>query len=396
MSGYTNLNIIHGDLDAFFASVEQRENPSLQGQPVIVGGHPDTRGVVSTCSYEARRYGVKSAMPLSMARRMCPQAVFLPVNMKLYKQVSSHIMRIMAEYTPLIEPISIDEAFLDVGGSKRLFGTAECVALRIKQRVWQEQGLHISMGISCNKFLAKLATELGKPDGLKVISEGDIPDILTPLPVGYLWGVGEKTLAELNRRGIKTIGDLRQVSTIALESLLGSVAPRLLQLADGIDNRKVEATTEPGSLGKEITFTEDIDDYTYLLNQLLDFTDQLTKRLRQRNLIARTMVVKIRYSDFRTITRSQTLAEATDSERVIYGQVEQLMNKIDTRGKKVRLIGLSLSNLSRPDLRQETLFDEKQREERKLDQALDKLKERFGDDVIVRAIRLTANKPDME
>jgi DNA polymerase-4 len=294
-------------------------------------------------------------------------------------------MGIMSEYTPLIEPISIDEAFLDVSGCRRLFGSAEKVARTIKDRIWEEQGLHISMGVSINKFLAKFATELGKPNGLKVIREIDIPDLLTPLPVECLWGVGQKTLALLNQRGIRTIGDLRQTSAKSLEKMLGSGAHRLLQLADGIDERKVEALTEQGSIGKEITFAEDIGDYSYLLNQLLEFTDQLARRLRQRNLVGRTIVLKIRYSDFKTITRSRTITEPTDSEQVIYGVVKGLMNKIDSNGKKVRLIGISLHNLTRTEFTQEALFDDKYREERLLDQALDTLKARFGEGVIVRA-----------
>jgi len=385
MTQKANLNIIHGDLDAFFAAVEQRENPELQGKPVIVGGQPDSRGVVSTCSYEARSYGVRSAMPLRTALKLCPMGIFLPVNMKLYQSVSRQVMKIMSEYSPLMEAISIDEAFLDVGGCERLFGTAKQIARLIKRRIWQEQNLRISMGISYNKYLAKLATELGKPDGLKVIGAGDVPDILTPLPVGYLWGVGEKTLAILIARGINTIGDLRQFQPSALQRLVGSAADRLLQLSNGIDERMVGPTAEPSSMGKEITFAEDVADYSFLRDVLLDFADHLAHRLRKKKMITRTVILKVRYADFRNITRSRTFAEATDSERVIFEQVELLLAKLGGRNEKVRLIGLSLSNLSSSDLQQGMLFGDESHQEHNLDQALDELKGRYGEGVIVRA-----------
>jgi DNA polymerase-4 len=394
MKKANQLYIIHGDMDAFFAAVEQRDNPSLRGQPVIVGGNPDSRGVVSTCSYEARRYGVKSAMPLAQAIRLCPQAIFLPVNMQLYQQVSRQVIAIMAGYTPLVEQLSIDEAFLDVSGCTSLFGSAEKIARDIKSRVAQELGLNISMGISYNKFLAKLATELGKPDGLRVIRRDEIPDVLTPLPVRYIWGVGDKTLKILAGIGLKTIGDLRETQVQVLEKRLGSQARLFMQLANGIDERLVETGRESKSMGKEITFDQDVADAEYLDNVLLDFAQLLARRLRQLNLQARTVTLKIRYSDFQTLTRSKTIPESTNSEVNIYQSAHELISRLNYLDHKVRLIGLYLGKLSPyTALQQGLLFDpETEVENRELDKTLDQIRARFGEGIITRASLLGAGK----
>jgi len=394
MKRTNQLNIIHGDMDAFFAAVEQRDNPSLRGQPVIVGGDPDSRGVVSTCSYEARRYGVKSAMPLAQAVRLCPQGIFLPVNMKLYQQVSRQVIAIMASYTPLVEQLSIDEAFLDVSGCTSLFGAAEKIAKDIKSRVAQELGLNISMGISYNKFLAKLATELGKPDGLRVIRRDEIPDVLTPLPVRYIWGVGDKTLKILAGIGIKTIGDLRETPVQALEKRLGSQALHFLQLAQGIDERSVEIDRESKSMGKEITFDQDVADAEYLDNVLLEFTQQLARRMRLLNLQARSITLKIRYANFQTLTRSKTIPESTDSELIIYRAAHDLLSRLQPSDQKVRLIGLYLGQLSpHADLQQGLLFDQtSEAENRELIKTLDQIRSRFGEDKITRASLLDPGK----
>ena len=394
MEAANQLHIIHGDLDAFFAAVEQRDNPSLLGQPVIVGGNPDSRGVVSTCSYEARLYGVKSAMPMAQAIRLCPQGIFLPVNMKLYQQVSRQVMAIMASFTPLVEQLSIDEAFLDVSGCTSLFGSAEQIAREIKRRVWQEQGLTISMGISYNKFLAKLATELGKPNGCKAISRQEIPEVLISLPVKYIWGVGEKTLKILAGMGIQTFGDLQQTSLKSLERRLGNQAHQFLQLAAGIDLRPVEADREGKSLGREITFSEDLDDREYLDNVLLDFAGQLARRLRILKMQARTITLKIRFADFRTVTRRRTIPKPSDAETVFHHTAGELIERLDLSGHKVRLIGLSLGNLCPiDDCQQGILFaEEAGAEPRELDKVLDQIRQRFGEDKITRASLMTRVK----
>lgn len=381
-------------MDAFFAAVEQRDNLSLRGQPVIVGGNPDSRGVVSTCSYEARRYGVKSAMPLAQAVRLCPQGIFLPVNMKLYQQVSRQVIAIMASYTPLVEQLSIDEAFLDVSGCTSLFGAAEKIAKDIKSRVAQELGLNISMGISYNKFLAKLATELGKPDGLRVIRRDEIPDLLTPLPVRYIWGVGDKTLKILAGIGIKTIGDLRETPVQVLEKRLGSQALHFLQLAQGIDERPVEIDRESKSMGKEITFDQDVADAEYLDNVLLEFTQQLARRMRLLNLQARSITLKIRYANFQTLTRSKTIPESSDSELKIYQIAHELLSRLQQSEHKVRLIGLYLGHLSPyADLQQGLLFEQAcEVENRELVKTLDQIRSRFGEDKITRASLLDPGK----
>lgn len=381
------LNIIHGDLDAFYATVEQRDNPVLRGKPVIVGGDPDSRGVVATCSYEARRYGVKSAMPLAQALRLCPDGVFLPVNMKLYRQASRQVMAIMASYSPLFEPLSIDEAFLDVSGCEALFGSADKIAREIKQRVYQENGLTISMGVSYNKFLAKLATELGKPDGFYVIDRENMFDLLTTLPVSYIWGVGSKTMRILEKLDIRTIGDLRDTPHHILEKKLGSSAALFLNLAQGIDDRKVEPDRARKSMGKEITFDQDVNDPEYLGTVILDFAGQLARHLRRLNLQARTVTVKVKYQNFQTITRTKALPEPTNAELVFNQAAQELLSRLNLTNVQVRLVGLSLGNLCPKDaFEQGLLFDQPGRlENQQLEQALDQIRDRFGEKIITRA-----------
>ncbi len=388
------LNIIHGDLDAFYAAIEQRDNPTLRGKPVIVGGDPNSRGVVSTCSYEAREFGVRSAMPLSQAKRLCPEAIFLPVNMKLYRQVSRQIMAIMTNYTPIFEPLSIDEAFLDVSGCHTIFGSAQEIARQIKGRVHDEHGLIISMGISYNKFLAKLATELGKPDGLYVIEREKVMGLLPSLPVSFLWGAGSKTQGILKKMGIKTMGELCNTPREVLERQLGAGADIFLQLAQGIDHRQVEPDHQCKSMGKEITFEQDSNDKELLDNILLDFSGRLARRLRRQCLLARTVTVKIKYHDFHTITRSKTLAESADSELVFHQTAHEILKKIKLTDTKVRLIGLSLSNFCASDTWQQGLLFEQQvkLENIQLDQTLDNIRDRFGDEIITRASLLNRKK----
>lgn len=387
MSTNVELTIIHCDLDAFFASVEQRDNPSLQGKPVVVGGEPSSRGVVATCSYEARQYGVRSAMPLAQAFRLCPQAVFLPVDMKRYKMASVDVFKILSSYTPVMETLSLDEAFLDVRGCISIFDSIECMARDIKKNVLSSTGLIISCGISYNKYLAKLGSGLSKPDGLKIICAEEVLDLLTPLPVSYLWGIGQKTSTLLESYKINTIGQLRKSSLNILKKLLGSSTQFYLDLANGLDKRQVESKREAKSMGKEITFTYDINDLEFIDRIVLDFTQILGRRLRKASLKGRTISVKLRYADFTTTTRSKTLGKPCDSDLMIYQTADKLLKEIYRTDEKIRLIGLYIEKLtSNEEFIQGNLFPVKELEEnKKLDQVMDNIRERFGEDAITRA-----------
>ncbi len=388
------LTIMHCDLDAFFAAVEQRDNPELVGKPIIVGGQAEKRGVVSTCSYEARKFGVRSAMPMSQAMRLCPEAVFLPVAMSRYQEASRQVFQIFSTYTPVIEPLSIDEAFLDLTGCTGIFGSMETIAKQIKTRVKSEVGLNISVGISYNKFLAKLATELGKPDGLKIITHSDTMAVLTPLPVSYLWGVGEKSQEQLKRIGINTIGQLAEMSPEVLERTMGPHARIYWELAHGIDKRMVELDRKRKSIGREITFQSDIDDTVELENVLLDLAGQVSRRLRRQLIGARTITLKLRYKNFKTLTRRVTLPGASNSEDAIYHAVKNLFYKVIHNGDSIRLLGLYASSLEAvPEVIQGDLFasvQEKRNES--LDLALDQIRDRFGEKIITKASLL--QRPD--
>ena len=388
------LSIMHCDLDAFFAAVEQRDNPELVGKPVIVGGQPDSRGVVSTCSYEARKFGVRSAIPLAQARRLCPGAVFLPVAMVRYQEASRQVFEILSTYTPLIEPLSIDEAFLDLTGCTGVFGSVETIARQIKTRVKSEVGLNISVGISYNKFLAKLATELGKPDGLRIITRADTAAVLNPLPVSYLWGVGEKSRQQLQRMGLSTIGELAEMKPEVLERQLGSHARVYWELAQGIDHRAVEVGHERKSVGREITFQHDIDDYTELENVMLDLAGQVSRRLRRQQISARTFTVKLRYGNFKTLTRRTTLPLASSNEDTIYHTASDLFKKVFREGDRIRLLGLYASGLeAASNIMQGDLFASVQdKRNENLDHALDQIRDRFGEKIITRASLL--QRPD--
>ncbi|MGE5405415.1 MAG: DNA polymerase IV [Candidatus Saccharibacteria bacterium] len=384
--------MIHCDLDAFYASVEQRDNPELIGKPVIIGGSPQSRGVVSTCSYEARAYGVHSAMPTAQAHRLCPHGVFLPVNMKKYVQASQQVFAIFEDYTPLIEGLSIDEAFLDVAGSHSLFGSSEAIGRMIKERVKNEVGLNISIGISYNKFLAKLATNLGKPNGLFIIRHEETYDIMSPLPVSNLWGVGEKTGRRLNKLGIITIKDLLEFPRQLLLDKLGNAADDLLHLAQGLDHRQVETEREIQSLGRETTFSRDVSDSELLERNLLEFAQEIGKRLRRNGLAAQTVTIKLRFADFQTVTRRRTIEAPTSSDMEIYNVAVELFNKLDLNKTSVRLIGLSVSKLEKNSQRNDTLFTYDEKKETGIDRVMDSINERYGARSITRAGLLIKNE----
>jgi len=305
--------IVHVDMDAFYAAIEQLDNPKLRGLPVIVGGDPASRGVVSTASYEARRFGVHSAMPAAQARRLCPQGIFLRPRFPRYHEVSRQIRRIFYSYTPLVEPLSLDEAFLDLTDTEWLFGPAEEVAREIKRRVREETGLTCSVGVAPNKFLAKLASDLEKPDGFVIVRAGEELPFLENLPVSCLFGVGEKTARRLQDLGLSTIGQLREVPLEKLVHEFGSFGRTLYNLARGIDPSPVVPEREVRSLGQERTFAEDISDGEVLKRALFELSEEVGRRLRAAGLKGRTVQVKVRFADFTTTTRSATLPRPTDS-----------------------------------------------------------------------------------
>lgn len=381
--------IMHIDMDAFFAAVEQLDNPDYRNKPVIVGADPRGRGVVSTCSYEARKFGIHSAMPIKEAYQRCPRGIFILPRGERYARVSREIMNILGEYTSLVEPLSLDEAFLDLTGSETLFGPAVEIARRIVARIENEIGLPASVGIAPNKFLAKLASDLEKPKGFVIITQDNALQVLENLPVSKIWGVGPKTEAQLKEMGIKTIGMLRRVTPAILNAKFGDAGDHLFRLANGLDDRRVETGEEAKSIGHEFTFQTDVEDREFLKGVLLWLTDQVARRLRRYRLKGRTITVKMRDQDFKTITRRITLSEATDFEETIYREALHLAEQAKWGSRKVRLIGISVSGFGRDEQPvQLNLFGtpapEADRDLDKLHQTVDMLRERFGDEIITK------------
>ena len=378
--------IIHFDMDAFYASVEQFDNPGLAGKAVIVGGDPQKRGVVSAASYEARKFGVHSAMPMSQAIRLCPNAIVLPVRMKRYAELSRQIHDIFQKFTPEIEPISLDEAFLDITGSLQLFGSAEKIGRDIKLQIKEQLGLVASVGIAGNKFLAKLASDLDKPDGFVIITEENKQQILDPLPVSRIWGVGKVTEKALKSKGINTIRQLREVSPEILQGILGDQTPHMLRLAHGIDNREVESSREAKSISSEQTFATDITDKEILLSVLLNQVEDVAQRLRTNDLEARTITLKLRYDDFRTVTRSTTFDCPTNTTKTLWQQAKEVFVKWYKKSAgPLRLLGFGASGLQKAGTGQQSLFAEPEQEKQKrLDKAFDEIRGKFGHDSLRR------------
>lgn len=393
MGAMNPTQIIHVDMDAFFASVEQLDNPALKGQPVIVGGRPDGRGVVSAASYEARVFGVHSAMPLKTALRLCPQGIFLPVRFARYGEISKHIREIFHRYTPMVEPLSSDEAFLDVKGSEGLFGSAETIGRKIKEEILNETGLTASVGLGPNKFLAKLASDLRKPDGFVVITPDKIREILDPLPVGRLWGVGKKAELRLQALGYKTIGQIAAANPKALEMAFGSSAIYLWELAQGIDFRVVTPDRLAKSLSADITFSEDIEDEEVLGEKLLDLVEHLGSRLRKKEIKAAVLEVKLRSSDFETRSVSKTLLEPMNETMLLWGEAKALLQKLLKFDLlPARLISVGAVRLVRPGEIQGGLFDTKIiKKQGEIDRTLDAIKAKFGSESIGRGVFLTSD-----
>jgi DNA polymerase-4 len=375
--------IVHVDMDAFYAAIEQLDHPELRGRPVIVGGDPAGRGVVSTASYEARKFGVHSAMPAAQARRLCPQAVFLRPRFARYQEVSQQIRAILYSYTPLVEPISLDEAFLDLTGTERLLGPAEEVAREIKRRVREETGLTCSVGVGPNKFLAKLASSLAKPDGFLVVREGEELAFLEDLPIERLWGVGEATAKRLRGLGITTVGQLRGLALEELLDKFGSLGRSLYELARGIDRSPVIPEREARSLGAERTFPEDLTDPEEMERVLFSLSEEVGRRLREEGLKGRTVQLKVRFADFKTITRAKTLSRPTDLGREIFEEARRLLAERVQLRQGVRLLGVQVSGLIPKDQEQLPLFqDEKERRSAELERLIDEIRARFGEEAL--------------
>jgi DNA polymerase-4 len=342
----TTATILHLDMDAFFASVELLERPDLVGRPVIVG-HPSLRSVVTAATYEARKYGVNSAMPMAVALRRCPQAIVLEPHFERYTHYSAVVMRLLRDVTPLVEPLSIDEAFLDVAGALRLMGTPWQIGARLRERVFAETGLRASVGAAATKYVAKLASSRAKPDGLLVVPAASTLAFLHPQPVSALWGVGAKAEEQLARLGLRTVGDVAEVPLDALTRAVGSAtATRLHELAWGRDPRQVSTEREEKSVGHETTFEHDVTDPEAIHRTLLSLADGAAVRLRRSGVQARTVAIKLRFSDFTTISRSRTLGEPTDVARRLYEEGRALYDAANPDRRPVRLIGIRGEQLS--------------------------------------------------
>lgn len=379
-----NRKILHVDMDAFYASIEERENPDLKGKPVIVGGTVEGRGVVAAANYEARKYGVRSAMPMVQALRRCPELIRIAPRIDLYAQVSQQIREIFSRYTPVIQPLALDEAFLDVTASEKLFGPAEHIAREIKRNIKEELQLVASVGVAPSKFIAKIASDVNKPDGFVVVDPELVQSFLDPLPVSRIWGAGKVTVAAFDNMGIRTIGQLRRQSLAWLESRFGKFGQHILQLANGIDTRDVVSDSQSKSISHETTFSEDLTNKSVLESWLLHLTEQVAWRLRKHELKGKTINLKVRHHDFKTITRSHSLPNHTDSTDTIWQAVHILFNQYWDRRNPVRLIGMGVSSLVLKDenIEQADLFQKPQHS--KIDRLTDDINARFGSTTLTR------------
>lgn len=374
--------IMHVDMDAFYASIEQRDDPSLRGKPVIVGG-TGARGVVATASYEARKFGVGSAMAMKKARQLCPNGIFIDGDHVHYEAVSAQLMEILGSFSPMVEPLSLDEAFLDISGLSRHHASPEEMARAVKRRIYEELELVASVGIAPNKFLAKLASDLEKPDGLVIIREENVREVLRPLSVKRLWGVGKFTATQLAGLGITTIGDVADAPVEKLANVLGKQAYTLKELAQGIDERKVEPVRKVQSVGKEETFATDIWERDEVEKELLRLSEKVGGRLRRKGLFALTVTLKVRFASFRTVTRSVTLKEGTQYDEVIYQTSCELYDKL-CAAEPIRLLGITASHLTETE--EVSLFEsESDKKKKTLYRTVDALKAKFGSSIITKA-----------
>ena len=376
------------DMDAFFAAVEQRDDPALCGKAVIIGADPKKgkgRGVVSTCSYEARKYGIHSAMPISAAYRKCPHGVFLSGNMKKYKHASNQIFDILYDFTPDMEPVSVDEAFLDITGSYHFYETPYKTCRAIKERIKKEVHLTASIGIAPNKMVAKIASDYSKPDGLLEIPPDRLFDFLHPLPIERLWGVGQQTQKALNAMGIQTIGDLAKHSEAVLKKSLGVHGQHLYDLSHGIDEREVIVDDEVKSVSHEHTFDKDIDDLNKIECILSHLSEKVSRRLRKYGLKGKTVTVKIRLQDFKTVTRAFTFSERVNYFDEIYQKAKELFDAYYKYPMKIRLLGVRVAHFDDPYIQDSLFQDPVSEKKEKIHKAIDVIKDKFGEQAIGRA-----------
>lgn len=377
--------ILHVDMDAFFAAVEQRDNPGLAGKPTIIGADPKKgrgRGVVSTCSYEARKFGIYSSLPISLAYEKCPQAVFLPVDMDKYHQVSEEIYKIFYNFTPKVEPVSIDEAFLDITGSFHIFGSPKKTCQAIKEQIKQITKLTASVGCAPTKMAAKIASDLKKPDGLVMVDENSLCDFLHPLEIDKIWGLGKKSAAVFRGMGIKTIGELAQKKIETIIDIFGENGRHWWELARGVDQRQVEANAQIKSISNELTFERDTGNKELIKDTLVELSEKVSQRLRLEGLKAKTITLKIRLEGYKTYTRALTLTSATNFVDIIYKAIRKLFLDFKLGEKKVRLLGVKTSNFIDSEVK-DSLFEDKRKE--RIHQAVDLIKKKFGEQAIGRA-----------
>jgi DNA polymerase-4 len=385
-------SILHVDMDAFYASIEQMDNPSLKGKPVIVGADPKNgsgRGVVAACSYEARRFGVRSALPISRAWKLCPQGAYVRPRMSRYVEVSHQVMHVFKRFTDLVEPLSIDEAFLDVTGSIALHGAPEIIARKIKSGVRDETGLTASVGAAPNKFLAKIASDLRKPDGLVVVDENNVEAFLRDLPISRLWGVGPKTEERIHEMGIRTIGQMTELSRETLVRALGSLGEHLYHLSHGRDNRPVVPNWEPKSISNETTFDIDTHDRELIVKTIRELAEEVGRRLRHENFRARRITLKLRYENFSTHTKQTSLEQPTQSDEDIARVAVSLFNQFPLN-RRIRLIGVGTGELQHVDTgsAQLGLFEEPKNKKEALGHTVDEIRDKFGRDALQRGSQL--------
>jgi DNA polymerase-4 len=376
--------IIHVDMDAFYASVECLDDPALRKKPVIVGGLGPC-GVVATASYEARKFGVHSALPMSRARRLCPQGCFIRPRMARYREKSAEVFSIFRDFTPHVEGLSLDEAFLDVSGSTRLFGNSETIGRRIKDRIQRETGLTASVGIAHNKFLAKLASDADKPDGLVTVASDRVHAFLDPMPIARLWGIGKQTAPKLKAQGILTIGQLRRADLSVIQPVLGNRALHFQRLAAGEDEREVTSSRPDKSISHEVTFDSDITDRVELLAELQRQAEAVSRRLRAQHLMASTVVVKIRDSTFRTVTRSRSMRACSNSTQTLYKMARALFEKWREQHQNtpVRLLGMGVTGLQESGMAEQAAGDRLDKPvEQEIDRVFDRINERYGESKI--------------
>ncbi len=381
--------IAHMDMDAFFAAVEQRDNPQLKGKPVIIGADPkggQGRGVVATCSYEARKFNIHSALPISIAYRRCPQGIYLRGNHNKYREVSRQIFAILQDYTPDIQPVSIDEAFMDLTGCLSVGGSALAVCRAIKNNIKTQVGLTASIGIAPNKMIAKIASDYNKPDGLLEIKPDQVLNFLWPLPIGKIWGVGKHTEKALHDMGIKTVGELARKPVEVLSKRFGSHGAHLHQLANGIDERPVVVDDEVKSVSNEHTFEHDTADQEEIIDKLLYLSEKVSRRLRKNDLKGKTVTLKIRLKVFQTFSRAETLDHRTNFSDTIYATALGLYRSFYRSGMQIRLIGVRVANFEDPYVRDSLFDDPAEKRDEDLHRACDQIKDKYGEKAIRRGI----------